>query len=354
MRDDATQPNLPDHDALPWHAIPLETLLAALQTDTNGLTETEAQSRLAQVGPNALPQAPPPGGWRIWVRQFRSPLIFILGLAALVSVVIGDVKDAGFILAVLLINAVIGGLQEWRAEQQSRALQQLLTVRARVEREGEVREIDAVAVAPGDIVWLESGNRVPADLRLLTAHNLEVDESLLTGESLPVLKAADALAKPATPLADRRNMVYAGSIIVRGRSRGIVVATGAATAVGQLALDMLATSGGQPPLIKRMERFSRVIAAAALAAAVGVAGLGVWGHGYSLVEMFLFGVALAVSVIPEGLPVALTVALAVATHRMAERGVIVRRLPAVEGLGSCTLIASDKTGTLTCNELMAV
>ncbi len=335
----------------PWYSINLETVLDDLQTTPHGLTKTEAKHRLEQVGANRIPRPPRLSRWQILLRQFRSPLIYILGLAALVSTLIGDVKDAGFIIGVLGINAVIGGYQEWQAEQSSRALQQLLQIRATVMRDGEVCEIDAEAVVPGDEVWLESGNRVPADLRLIQTHNLEVDESLLTGESLTILKQAKWMGEPSTPLAERLNMIYAGSMVVRGRGRGVVVATGAATAVGQLALDMMATDEGKPPLLERMERFSRVIALTVVVAAVGVALLGIFKHGYGVVEMFMFGVALAVSAIPEGLPVALTVALAVATHRMAQRGVIVRQLPAVEGLGSCTLIASDKTGTLTCNEL---
>ena len=334
-----------------WHSIDLEAIFDNLQATLNGLTTSDARQRFEQVGANSLPRKSPPSRWQILLRQFRSPLIYILGLAAFVSVVIGDMKDAGFIIAVLLINAVIGGYQEWRAEQSSRALQQLLKIRASVMRDGEVCEIDAEEVVPGDVVWLESGNRVPADLRLMRTHNLEVDESLLTGESLTVLKNANWMGEPSTPLGDRLNMVYTGSIVVRGRGRGIVVTTGTATAVGQLALDMMATVGSKPPLLKRMERFSQVIALGVVVAAIGIALLGIVKHGYGLVEMFMFAVALAVSAIPEGLPVALTVALAIATHRMAQRGVIVRRLPAVEGLGSCTLIASDKTGTLTCNEL---
>jgi magnesium-transporting ATPase (P-type) len=334
-----------------WHSIKLEAVFDNLQATVNGLTKVEARRRFEQVGANCLPQQSSPSPWQIWLRQFRSPLIYILGLAAFVSIVIGDVKDAGFIVVVLVINAIVGGYQEWRAEQSSRALQQLLKIRTSVMRDGEIFEIDAEEVVPGDLVWLESGNRVPADLRLMRTHNLEVDESLLTGESLTVLKNANWLGEPSTPLADQLNMAYAGSIVVRGRGRGIVVATGIETAVGKLALDMMSTIGGKPPLLKRMERFSQAIALGVVVAAAGIALIGMFKHGYRLVEMFMFAIALAVSAIPEGLPVALTVALAIATHRMAQRGVIVRRLPAVEGLGSCTLIASDKTGTLTCNEL---
>lgn len=337
--------------SFPWHARPAAELFQKLDADAAGLTSQQAQARLKQYGPNRLPQHPPPTWWEILLRQFQSPLIYILLAAAVVSLFVGDFKDAGFIAIVLVINAVIGGYQEWRAEQSSRALQQLLHIRASVLRDGEVRELDAEEVVPGDLVWLESGNRVPADLRLLSAHGLEVDESLLTGESLPVVKDPDWVGDESTPAADRLNMSYAGSIVVRGRAKGLAVATGTHTLVGQLAVDVLTTTGGKPPLLERMEKFAHTIAYAVLASVAAVSVLGILLHGYSLTEMFLFGVALAVSAIPEGLPAALTVALAIATSRMARRGVIVRRLAAVEGLGSCTMIASDKTGTLTCNEL---
>jgi magnesium-transporting ATPase (P-type) len=334
-----------------WHSLAREAVTQRLHSQASGLTQAEALQRLTQYGPNCLPQAIPPSRWQILWRQFQSPLIYILAIAAVVSLLLGDVKDAAFILAVLIINALIGSYQEWRAEQNTRALQKLLKTRAVVLRNQEACEVDAEQLVPGDVVCLESGNQVPADLRLLHAHNLEANESLLTGESSTILKNDHWLGESATPLADRLNMVYGGSMIVRGRARGLVVATGAQTVVGQLALDVMTTVEGKPPLLQRMERFSRVIALGVMAATGGIALLGIFHQGYPLSEMFMFAVALAVSAIPEGLPVALTVALAVATHRMAQRGVIVRHLPAVEGLGSCTLIASDKTGTLTCNEL---
>ncbi|QDV40987.1 putative cation-transporting ATPase F [Stieleria neptunia] len=336
---------------LAWHALDVDGVVRKLEAGEHGLSETEAAARLARYGPNHLPRKPPTPLWAIVLRQFRSPLIYILALAASVSVALGDVKDAAFIAGVLVLNAVIGSFQEWKAEQSSHALKKLLQIRASVHRDGKVREVQAEDVVPGDIVWLESGNRVPADIRLLSAHGLESDESLLTGESLPVVKEPGWIGGEATPVADRLNMTYAGSIITRGRAKGLVVATGTATSVGQLALDVLGESGGRPPLLVRMERFTQVIAVAVLVAATIIGALGVGFGGYSAEEMFMFAVALAVSAIPEGLPVAMTVALAIATTRMAGRGLIVRRLTAVEGLGSCTLIATDKTGTLTCNEL---
>ena len=334
-----------------WHALDLPSLEKSLDASPGGLAGVDAAQRLKKFGPNELPHAPRPTWWQIALRQFRSPLIYILGVAAAVSVAIGEPTDAGFIAAVLGLNALIGGYQEWRAEKSTQALQQLLHIRAAVMRDGEVSEVDAEKVVPGDTVWLESGNRVPADMRLVSAHGLEIDESLLTGESLAVSKDPTWTGDAPTPVGDRRNMTFAGSIVVRGRAQGMVVATGSATHVGQLALDVIGAPGGKPPLLERLERFTHVVAAAVLIAACAVAVLGVVLHNHSVHDMFLFAVALAVSAIPEGLPVALTVALAIGTARMARRGVIVRRLAAVEGLGSCTLIASDKTGTLTCNEL---
>lgn len=336
---------------LVWHAFTLPAVFQVLNASENGLAEDEALARLQQYGPNKLPHQLPPPLWQIILRQFRSPLIYILLLAAVISIGIGDAKDAGFIALVLLINTIIGSYQEWRAEQSSHALRKLLQIRAAVQRSGEVREISAEEVVPGDVVWLESGNRVPADIRLLSGQGLEVDESLLTGESLPVHKDPSWGGTESVPLADRLNMAYAGSVVARGRAKGMVVATGTATNVGQLAVAVLGSVGGKPPLLVRMEKFTRFIAVAVLAAAAIIAIGGVAYGKYALSEMFLFAVALAVSAVPEGLPVALTVALAVATTRMARRGAIVRRLTAVEGLGSCTLIATDKTGTLTCNEL---
>lgn len=334
-----------------WHAIELSAIETLLDVKPQGLTATEARERLKKFGPNELPHAPPPAWWQIALRQFRSPLIYILAVAAVVSVAIGESTDAVFIAAVLVLNAMIGGYQEWRAEKSTQALQKLLQIRAAVLRDGEVCEIDAEHVVPGDRVWLESGNRVPADLRLVSSHGLEIDESLLTGESLAVSKDPSWTGDTQAVVADRENMAFAGAIVVRGRAQGIAVGTGSATHVGQLALDVIGETGGKPPLLERLERFTRVVAALVLLAACTVGVLGVVLHNHGIDEMFMFAVALAVSAIPEGLPVALTVALAIGTARMARRGVIVRRLAAVEGLGSCTLIASDKTGTVTCNEL---
>ncbi|MBT8036180.1 MAG: HAD-IC family P-type ATPase [Verrucomicrobiae bacterium] len=340
-----------NHRPTHWHAQDLSSVYETLDAADVGLTESEAEIRFHTYGKNQLPERAPVSLGKIIIRQFCSPLIYILLLAAAFSVVIGDVKDAIFIAGVLMINALIGTCQEKKAEQSGQALKKLLQIRAAVLRGGEVREIPAEEVVIGDVVWLESGNRVPADIRLILEHGLEVDESLLTGESLPVAKDSNWKGRTDAPIGDHANMAYAGSIVTRGRSKGIVVATGTNTNVGQLALDVASSAGGKPPLLQRMERFTKVIAVATLTIAIMIGILGATLGGYSAQEMLLFVVALAVSAIPEGLPVAMTVTLAIATTRMARRGVIVRRLTAVEGLGSCTLIATDKTGTLTVNEL---
>ncbi|MBI4463360.1 MAG: HAD-IC family P-type ATPase, partial [Acidobacteria bacterium] len=242
-------------------------MLAELDCSEHGLSSAEAAFRLRQHGPNRLPEQPPPPWWEIALRQFRSPLIYILALAGVVSIALGEFTDAAFIAAVLILNAIIGAYQEWKAEQSTHSLRKLLQIRAAVQRDGEVYEVDAEGVVPGDVVWLESGNRVPADVRLLMAHGLEVDESFLTGESLPVLKQSAWRGDLTVPVSDRLNMAHAGSMVTRGRAKGLVVSTGIGTVVGQLAVDVLATVGGKPPLLERMEHFTRVIAVATLVGA---------------------------------------------------------------------------------------
>jgi magnesium-transporting ATPase (P-type) len=286
----------------------------------------------------------------VFLHQFASPLIYVLGLAALVSMLIQEWHDAGFIAAVLLINAVIGTIQEHSAQRAAAALNQLVTTHCRVLREGDAYEIDAEALVPGDIVLLESGGRVPADLRLLASHDLELDESLLTGESLPVLKDESKLLPPDCPMGDRVNMSFAGTLVNRGRGQGVVVATGLNTELGAIASAVLGEKGAKAPLLVRMENFTQRVALLVGLGALVMAAVAVW-RGMPMAEIFLLAVALAVSAIPEGLPVALTVALAIGMRRMARRNVIVRQLIAVEALGSCTYIAADKTGTLTENQL---
>jgi len=332
------------------HAIAGDQILDRLSVSKLGLSNSAAAQRRAQYGPNALPRQTSPGLSRIFVSQFKSPLIYVLVAAALVSLVIKEFSDAIFISAVLLLNAVIGTVQEYSAQRSADALQKMMTTRARVLRAGEAYEINSEDIVPGDIVLLESGERVPADMRILESHNLEIDESLLSGESIAVIKQADAQLVTATVLGDRINMAFAGSLVNRGRALCVVVATGLATELGGIAESVTGESGAKAPLQVRMERFTHRVAVFVGCAALLMA-LILLLRGMPWSEIFLSSVALAVSVIPEGLPVALTVALAIGMRRMAKRDVIVRRLIAVEALGSCTYIASDKTGTLTANQL---
>jgi len=332
------------------HASAADEILVALHASRHGLTQEIASERLAQYGRNALPRTRPPGMAKVFLHQFASPLIYVLVAAALLSLLIQEWSDAGFITAVLVINAIIGTIQEYSAQKAASALQELVTTRSRVMREGDSYEINAEELVPGDIVLLESGDRVPADIRLLTCLDLETDESLLTGESTAVLKNADSVLKPDTILGDRNNMVFAGSLVARGRGRGVVVHTALATELGRIAAAVLTRLPPKAPLLIRMEKFTHRVAIVVGLAAILMA-LVALSRGMPLSEIFLLAVALAVSAIPEGLPVALTVALAIGIRRMAKRNVIVRRLVAVEALGSCTFIATDKTGTLTVNEL---
>ncbi|WOS65403.1 cation-translocating P-type ATPase [Sinorhizobium fredii] len=324
--------------------------LALRQDDVEsaGLRYEEARERLSRFGPNTLPEPQTASVAATFLRQFRSPLIYVLLAAVLVSLVLSDVKDAFFIGIVLLANGVIGTVQEHSAGKAALALRKLEQPKAHVVREGRMQEIDAHLVVPGDLVVLDAGDRVPADLRLTAAIDLQCDESLLTGESAPVRKTPSPLAS--SPMKNGRDLAFAGSLVTRGRGRGIVTATGKASEIGKIAVEIGRASLSKPPLVIRLERFSRVIAwvvaiAVALLILVGIA------RAMTLNELFMMSVGLAVSAIPEGLPVAISVALAISMRRMAKAHVIVRRMPAVEALGSCTMIATDKTGTLTLNEL---
>ena len=346
-----TTPNTTDLIFSP-HAVSSEAVLVAFKSSLHGLTHSEAMARLVQFGRNTLPQAKPQGIGIVFLRQFASPLIYVLVAAALLSVMIKEWSDAGFISAVLIINAVIGTIQEYSAQRAAAALQELVSTRCRVFREGDTYEINTEELVSGDIVLLESGDKVPADLRLLVSHDLEVDESLLTGESLPLLKDANAVLAEDITLGDRVNMLFTGTLVGRGRARGVVVSTAINTELGRIAADVLFKPSPKAPLQVRMDKFTHRVAIF-----VGIAALMMFAvaviRGTPFGEVFLLAVALAVSVIPEGLPVALTVALAIGMRRMAKRNVIVRRLLAVEALGSCTFIATDKTGTLTVNQLTA-
>jgi magnesium-transporting ATPase (P-type) len=335
-----------------WHTFSEDQTLERLESSLQGLTNEQAAQRLQEHGENALPEAQRQTLAQILLHQFKSPLIYILIAAGIISIAIGDSKDAAFIFAVVLLNAALGGFQEWRAEQSAAALQNLLRIQARVRRNGAEVSLDARELTPGDIVLVESGDKVPADLRLLRATQLAIDESFLTGESVAIEKRSQRLEEPDLALGDRVNMAFAGATVTTGRGTGAVVATGIRTEIGQIAREVTQTEATKPPLVIRMERFVRYISFIVLGASVLLAAIA-FAQGVPFNEVFFLAVALAVSAIPEGLPVAMTVALSIAVSRMAGRHVIVRRMTAVEGLGSCTLIASDKTGTLTVNRQTA-
>ncbi|MEQ8515265.1 MAG: HAD-IC family P-type ATPase, partial [Chromatocurvus sp.] len=333
-----------------WHALDQEETLARLETDEDGLSGGEVDRRQASYGANALPEEDRPGMLRIFLRQFKDPLIYVLLIAAAVSLGLGNLANASFIGAVLLINAIVGALQDGRAEASASALQEMIRVRASVLRDGREESVDATALVPGDIVSLAQGDAVPADLRLLSSEDLEIDEAPLTGESTPVAKNADDAVNETAIVSERSTMAFAGSTVMSGNARGVVCVIGKGTQVGQIAVSLARGESQAPPLVLRLRRFTRQIALFVLVAVLLLSVTQLL-RGAEPEQIFFLGVALAVSAIPAGLPIAITVAMALATRRMAARRVIVRQLKAVEGLGSCTLIASDKTGTLTQNML---
>ena len=332
------------------HTSTIESTLERLRTTVKGLESKEAAERLHRHGHNTLPEERRHTLGEIFLYQFKSPIIYILLIAAAVAFAIGEWVDGWFIMGVLLINASLGTYQEYSAAMKAEGLKQAIRTIAKVVRDGRLVEIDSVELTLGDIVVLESGTKVPADLRLIRTVNLTVNESLLTGESLDVPKEAEFVHDTDVQVADRRNMVYAGTYVGSGRGEGVVTAVGNETEVGKIATLLSRAVEGRAPLVVRMERLSMALAKAVAVVVAVLLAVGVM-KGMELYGLFFFAVALAVSAIPEGLPVAITVALTSASLAMARRNVIVRKLSAIEGLGSCTLIASDKTGTLTKNRL---
>jgi Ca2+-transporting ATPase len=337
---------------LPWHALDADSAVARLATDPRvGLGAGSISDLRNQFGPNELPMARQRSIWAVFLGQFRSPLIYLLFAAAAIALALGETKDAVVIFSVVLLNAVIGAYQEGRAEHALAALRQLSSQKARVVRGGREEILDARELVPGDVLLLAAGDAVTADARLLDGAALQIAEAALTGESVPVSKTTGAVAADSA-LADRTNMVYAGTHVTAGRARALVVATGTATEIGHIA--SLAESGGprKTPLERRVETFGRylmVVAVAIFALFIAI-GLAV---SLPLTDIAMIGISQVVGLVPEGLPVAMTVALAVGVQRMAKRRAIVRRLSAVETLGSTTVICSDKTGTLTRNEMTA-
>lgn len=333
-----------------WHHMPAEEVIDLLETSPDkGLDQFETEDRRKQFGDNVITAKKGKGPLMRFLLQFHQPLIYILLAAGLITSLLAEWVDAGVIFGVVLVNAVIGFLQESKAVKAMEALARTMVTEATVIRHGAKVRISSAAVVLGDIVLLQSGDKVPADLRLFTARDLQVDESALTGESLPVQKTEEILPHD-TVLADRNNMAYGSTLVTYGQASGVVVATGDHTEVGRISQLISETEELQTPLLRKIEEFSKVL----LYVILGLAGItfvvGIM-RGQSAFDMFMAAVALAVGAIPEGLPAAMTITLAIGVARMAKRKAIIRKLPAVETLGSTTVICSDKTGTLTENQM---
>jgi len=333
-----------------WHARATADVMAALRSSENGLADREVASRLKEVGPNALPEIPPESYSAIFLRQFRSPLIYLLIIAAVCVWWLGETADAIVILAVLLFNAVIGAVQEGRAQNTLRALKSFSEAHATVLREGTERIVLDREVVPGDIIVLREGEKVPADARILVAHALSVDEAALTGESEPVQKSSQALLTPSLAVTDQKNMVFKGTNIVAGSGRAIVVATGTHTEIGAIAREISEVKD-EIPLQREIRRLSNIIIGVVVVLSIALYAIG-RSLGHSAIDMFATVVTLAVSVVPEGLPIVITLVLASGVWRMSKRHALVKRLQAVEALGQARVIATDKTGTITKNEMV--
>ncbi|MEX2481228.1 MAG: HAD-IC family P-type ATPase, partial [Gammaproteobacteria bacterium] len=340
-----------EDDAIAWHARDITAVQDALATTPEGLNAEAHAERIERYGPNRLPAPKTRGPLRRFLAQFDNLLIYILIVAALVTSLLGHWIDTGVILAVVLANTVIGFVQEGKAEQALAAIRHMLSPRAAVLRGGHRTTVAGDELVPGDVVLIEAGDRVPADLRVFESRSLRIEEAILTGESLAVEKTPKAVDS-AVPLGDRSSMAYSGTMVNYGSGKGYVVATGAATEIGRIS-GMLAEIGTMTtPLVRQMDVFARYLSIAIVAFAVALFAFGYGLRDYPFGELFIAVVGLMVAAIPEGLPAILTVTLAIGVQGMARRQAVVRRLPAIETLGAVSVICSDKTGTLTRNEMM--
>ncbi|KFI31785.1 carbonate dehydratase [Haematobacter massiliensis] len=335
----------------PWHALTAEAAAARLGVGLEGLSSAEAAERLTRYGPNDLPvQAARPAIVRL-LAQFNNVLIYFLIAAAAAALLLGHPIDAGVILAVVLANAIVGFVQEGKAEQALSAIRELIAPHAIALRDGERAEVDTRDLVPGDVVLLEAGDQVPADLRLMRARHLVIDEAILTGESVPAQKDTSPVAAAAA-IGDRSDMGYSGTLVATGQAQGLVVGTGTQAEIGRISAMIGEVETGTTPLLQKINRFGRQFTLVALVGAVAVFLYAHFVDAYGWEEALLISVALAVGVIPEGLPAVITITLAIGVRRMAARHAIIRKLPAVETLGATRTICSDKTGTLTVNEMM--
>ncbi|MCX7988217.1 MAG: cation-transporting P-type ATPase [Thermodesulfovibrio sp.] len=333
-----------------WYQISLKEVYHKLKTSEKGLNSEEAKNRLKQFGLNKLAEEEKINRLKILIHQFASPLIYILIIAGIVTIFLKEYIDAGVIFAVVILNAIIGYLQEYKAEQSVRALKKMLVPKAKVLRDGVEKEINSEELVPGDIVILYSGIRVPADIRLIHTVELKIDESILTGESLPVEKHHHTLREENLTYGDQKNMAFMGTVVVTGRARGVVVETGMNTVLGKIAKYVKESETVKAPLQNKIQSFANMVGIVVVIASVLLFIMGLI-IGEPLKEMFMTAVAAAVAAIPEGLPMVVTVTLAIGVMRMAKKHAIIRKLHAVETLGSTTVICTDKTGTLTKNEM---
>ncbi len=334
----------------PSHALTVEAVLEKLGTTVDGLSEAEAARRREEFGANLLPSAEAERPWRIFWRQINNPIGWLLIGAGMLALLLGKPTDALVVFGAAAINAVIGFIQEYRAGKAIEALAAMIPTAATVVRGGRALSLSAAELVPGDVVTLQSGDKVPADLRLLRVKNLLVEEAALTGESLPVVKRAEPVAADA-PLGDRLGMAYSGTLVLQGTATGVVVAIGGDTELGRINALLNQTRQLETPLTRQLAKISSGITIAVLAVVAVLVGFGIWVKDAPLGEALMVAVSLAVAAIPEGLPAVITICLAIGVRRMADRNAVVRHLPAVETLGSTTVICSDKTGTLTRNEM---
>ncbi|MEX3813312.1 HAD-IC family P-type ATPase [Paraburkholderia sp. BR13439] len=338
--------------ATPWHAIPAGDIERQFNVDpAQGLDAAEAAGRLATYGPNRLPQGKKRGPVARFLMQFHNILIYVLLVAGFIKFMMGLWLDGTVILAVVILNSLLGFIQEGRAEKALDSIRNMLSAEARVMRGGAVRLIPADELVPGDIVLLESGDKIPADMRLVDARNLHTEEAALTGESLPAEKSTAPVPAKAT-VGDRENMAFCGTMVLSGRATGVVVTTGSQTELGRINQMLAEVSALETPLLRQIKKFGYVITAVIAVVSVLLFSYGHWLGHMTFVELFQAIVGIAVSVIPEGLPALITITLAIGVQRMAQRNAIIRRLPAVETLGAVSRICSDKTGTLTLMEMM--
>src|SRR6516162_8334222 len=340
--------------AATWHAISADEVVTRLATSgQKGLDAAEASARLRKHGPNRLPEGKRRGPFMRFLAQFNNILVYVLLGAGFTKLMLSLWVDAGIIFGVVVLNALLGFIQEGKAEKALDSIRNMLSAEARTVRGGETRMSPAEQLVPGDVVILESGDKIPADLRLVDAKNLRTEEAALTGESVPADKGTDTVPANAT-VGDRENMAFSGTMVVSGRATGVVVATGSETELGRINQLLASVSPLETPLLRQIKTFGYTTSAAIAVISVLIFAYGKWVKGMDFVELFQAVVGIAVSVIPEGLPALITITLAIGVQRMAQRNAIIRRLPAVETLGSVSRICSDKTGTLTLMEMMVV